>query len=185
LSAEYAALAPGRVFGSGTVLDTARFRFLLAEHFRVDPRSVHGWIIGEHGDHSVPVWSATSIGGMPVSKLAGPNGEPPSTETLNHIYVSMRDAAQAIIKRKSATYYAIGLSLLRIVEAVLKNQRAVLSVTHPLAGAHGASGMSLSLPCVVGRDGVESTIELPLDGPEHAAFLAAGAALRARLAELD
>ena len=111
-------LPPGKVIGSGTILDTARFRALLGEHYTVDPRSVHAYIVGEHGDSEVPLWSLANIGGVPLRDFRSAGGISYDEAELQHIFERTRDAAYTIIERKGATYYAIGLGLLAIVEAI-------------------------------------------------------------------
>ena len=111
-------LPSARVIGSGTIIDTARFRALLAEHYGVDPRSVHAYIAGEHGDTEVPVWSSANIAGMPLADFATANGLPHDPARLQEIFEATRDAAYQIIERKGATYYAVAAGLMRIVEAI-------------------------------------------------------------------
>src|SRR5262249_41925007 len=123
-----AGLPRGRVLGSGTVLDTARFRHLISRHFGVDARSVHAYIIGEHGDSEVPVWSLANIAGMRLEEYAAANGGALDAAARDAIFVQTRDAAYHVIERKGATYYAIGAGLVRIVEAILRDQRTVLTV---------------------------------------------------------
>src|SRR5215213_10326115 len=122
-------LPPQRVIGSGTILDTARFRFLLSEHFGVDARSVHAYIIGEHGDSEVPVWSLANIAGMRLPDFCAANGVPLDRAALDEIFVQTRDAAYHIIERKGATYYAVAAALMRIVETIPTDQATVLSVS--------------------------------------------------------
>ncbi len=162
-------LPPKRVIGSGTILDTARFRHLLSKHFGVDPRSVHAYIIGEHGDSEVPVWSLANIAGMRLSDFAEAQGIPMSSEDMQRIFTSTRDAAYAIIQRKGATYYAVAAGLMRIVEAILRDQRTVLSVSS-LADCYGLSGVCLSLPTVVNRSGVDRVLKLDLSADERKAL---------------
>ena len=171
-------LPPGRILGSGTILDTARLRYLLADYYRVDARSVHAYIIGEHGDSSVPVWSLANIGGMRLAGLtrAGPYNQ----QALNDLFLQARDAAYEIIKRKHATYYAIGLALVTIVEAVIRNQQTVLTVSTPLQGQYGVTGMALSLPSIVGRRGVEEVLTLHLSDEETHQFQHSAELLRER-----
>jgi L-lactate dehydrogenase len=183
LAAEVAGLPWGRVLGSGTTLDTSRLRFLLGEHFDVDTRSVHAYVIGEHGDTAVPVWSAAEIGGVPLDRLQNP-GRAWDEGTRTAIFEEVRTAAYEIIKRKKATYYAIGLALLAVVEAILRDQGTVLTVTTPVRGAHGVSGMALSLPTIVGRMGARQVLDIALDPVEQAAFARSAATLKERLAGL-
>lgn len=184
VAADLAGLPAGRVLGSGTTLDTARFRYNLGDWFEVDPRSVHAWIVAEHGDTAVPVWSRANVAGVPLRDFVGPTGRHFDAQAMAEIFARTRDAAYEIIRRKSATYYAIGIALLAVVEAVLRNQRTVLTVCSPLSGQFGVSGMALSLPSIVGRGGAEEVIEIPLDAAEAEAFRRSGMLLRERLAEV-
>jgi L-lactate dehydrogenase len=157
-----------RVFGSGTTLDTGRFRSLLGDHFGVDPRSVHAFIIGEHGDSEVPVWSSANVAGVGLEDLArarriafGPNDR-------ERIFTQTRDAGYAIIDRKGATYYAVAVALLRIIEAVVRDQRTVLSVSSVVGSKPYSLGeVCLSLPSIVGARGVEEVLELRLSASEE------------------
>jgi L-lactate dehydrogenase len=184
LSARLAGLPHGRVIGSGTLLDTSRLRYKLGEFFDVDPRSVQAWTVAEHGDTLVAAWSSANVGGVPVAALRGPEGRTLDRAARAEMLDSTRRAGYEVIQRKQSTYYAIGLALLRIVEAILRDQRTVLTVSTPLQGRLGIDGMSLSLPSVVGRGGVESVLDIPMDADEVRAFQASGHALKQRWAEL-
>ena len=159
-------LPSSRVIGSGTLLDTARFRALLAERFAVDPRSVHAFIIGEHGDSEVPVWSLANIAGMRLPEYCAAVGEPYPMTDADDIFARTRDAAYQIIERKGATYYAIASGLVRVVEAIVRDQSTVLSVSTLVEGAYGISGVCISLPAVIGRKGIERVLPLTLDDTE-------------------
>jgi L-lactate dehydrogenase len=157
-----------RVFGSGTILDTARFRFLLSQYFGVDPRSVHAYIIGEHGDSEVPVWSAANIAGMRFPIFCEQMGLGCDQEALDRIFEQTRDAAYHIIERKGATYYAVAVGILRIVEAILRDQSTVLSVSSLIENYYGIDDVFLSLPTVIDRGGVERKLRLKLNEKEAA-----------------
>lgn len=159
-------LSRRRVFGSGTILDTARFRTLLANHFDVDPRSLHAHIIGEHGDSEVPVWSLANIAGVRLAELSGEGWPKYEAKVMEDIFRKTRDAAYQIIERKGATYYAVASGLLRIVEAIVRDQSTVLSTTSLLTGQYGLSDVCLSLPTVINRRGVARVLELDLDVSE-------------------
>lgn len=161
-------LPSSRVFGSGTVLDTARFRYLISEQFNVDPRSVHAYIIGEHGDSEVPVWSLANIAGMRIPDYCQANGYMCEQNSLEEIFAQTRDAAYHIIERKGATYYAIAAGLTRIVEAILRDQSTVLPVSSLIEDYYGINGVCLSLPSLVDRGGVERVIRLNLNDEEIA-----------------
>jgi L-lactate dehydrogenase len=159
-------LPANHVIGSGTILDTARFRYLLSQHAGVDPRSVHAYIIGEHGDSEVPVWSSANIAGMALSDYCKMNCEEYNEDVYAKIFEQTRDAAYHIIERKGATFYGIGMGLVRICEAILRGQHTVLSVSTLIHDYYGINDVYLSLPCVVGRDGVSKFLRLPLDEKE-------------------
>ncbi len=159
-------LPASQVLGSGTVLDTMRFRYLLSQHYNVDPRNVHGHVIGEHGDSEVPVWSRVNIGGIPMEEYCEICGE-----TIDHkkreIESNVRNAAYHVIQKKQATYYAIGLALVRITQAILMNQESVLTVSTLVNGEYGIQDVCLSLPCVVGGAGVDRVLANPLQEKEE------------------
>ena len=170
---ETSGLPAERVLGSGTILDTARFRWLLGQHVGVDPRSVHAYVIGEHGDSGVPVWSSASVGGVALADFAHARGVPLDAAVRERIARETRDAAYEIIRRKGATYFAIASGLVRVVEAVVRDQRTVLSVSTRLRPEHGygdVSGGYLSVPCVVDRTGVAAVLRLTLDADEEEAL---------------
>lgn len=165
-SQKFSGLSPRQVFGSGTILDTARFRYLLSQHFGVDARSVHAYIIGEHGDSEVPVWSLANIAGMHIPEFCAFNGYNCNDPELENIFERTRDAAYQIISRKGATYYAIGSGLLRIVEAVLRDQNTVLSISSLIEDYYGLNDVCFSLPTIIDRGGVERVLHLELDPTE-------------------
>jgi L-lactate dehydrogenase len=178
-------LPSSRVVGSGTILDTSRFRFLLGQYYGVDARSVHAYIIGEHGDSEIPLWSLANIGGVRLQEFAPMKNRPYNQEEMNQLFIGVRDAAYEIIKRKGATYYAIGLGLLSIVEAILGDFRTVLSVSTLMTGHYGVSDMCLSLPCVVGENGIEEILTLNLSEGEEQGFRASAGKLKSTLSLLQ
>lgn len=184
IAVQAAGLPPGRVFGSGTILDTARFRYLLGDYYAVDPRSVHAYIVGEHGDSELALWSLANIAGVRLREFVGLGGRSYDQSAMDTILAQTRDAAYEIIKRKKATYYAIGLGLLTIVEAVLRDQRTVLTVSTPMTGQYGVSGISISLPTIVGRDGAEEVLKLVITPEEEQAFRHSAQVLQERLSQL-
>jgi L-lactate dehydrogenase len=177
-------LPSARVLGSGTILDTARFRALLAEHYGVDPRSVHAYIAGEHGDSEVPVWSSANIGGMPLADFAVANGMPHDPAHLRGVFEATRDAAYHIIERKGATSYAVAAGLTRIVEAILRDQSTVLSVRSLICDYYGIDDVYLSVPTVVGRGGVERTLRLALSAEEASGLRRSAELLKETIASL-
>lgn len=175
---ELSGLPDGRVLGSGTILDTARFRARLAERLGLDARSVHAYIIGEHGDSEVPVWSSANVGGMPLVDYCQVHGIEFDEAERTAIFEGTRDAAADIIERKGATYYAVAAGLMRIVEAILRDQQTILPVSSWIRDYYGISDVCLSLPSVVGRGGVERLVPIGLSAGEAAALRHSAAVLR-------
>ena len=178
-------LPSARVIGSGTILDTARFRAMLADYFGVDPRSVHAHIAGEHGDTEVPVWSLANIAGMSLADFASANGMRHDPARLQEIFEATRDAAYKIIELKGATYYAVAAGLMRIVEAILRDQSTVLSVSSLICDYYGIDDVYLSVPTVVGRGGVERPLRLALSAEEASGLRRSADLLRETIATLD
>lgn len=174
-----------RVFGSGTILDTARFRYLLSEHLGVDPRSVHAYIIGEHGDSEVPVWSLANVAGMRLPTFCAENGISLTSEDQERIFTQTRDAAYEIIRRKGATYYAVAAGLMRITEAVMRDQNTVLSISSLVEDYYGIDGVCLSLPTVVSRRGIERVLRLDLSPREARGVRKSAEVLRQTLDSLQ
>ncbi|MEQ2526183.1 L-lactate dehydrogenase [Robertmurraya yapensis] len=158
-----------RVIGSGTILDTARFRFLLGEYFDIDTRNVHAYIIGEHGDTELPVWSRADVAGITVSEWLEQNDQY-KQEDLDQLFLNVRDAAYQIIERKGATYYGIAMGLVRLTKAILQNENAVLTVSAYLNGEYGHEDVFIGVPAVVNRKGIREVVELKLDEDEKAKF---------------
>lgn len=182
-----------QVIGSGTVLDTARFRYLLADRLNLDPRSVHGLIIGEHGDSEVPVWSQVNIAG---TKLCGEicdeicdvnSPESPSCEQpfLQEIFAQVKNAAYDIIQRKGATSYAIGLGVTQIVQAILRNQNRVMTVSSLIQDFHGIQDVCLSLPMVVNRQGATKMLNMNLTDTELSQLQHSANVLKEIIAKLN
>jgi L-lactate dehydrogenase len=174
-----------RVIGSGTILDTARFRYMLSQHFGVDPRSVHAYIIGEHGDSEVPVWSLANIAGMRLSDFCAMNGLSCDSAALEKIFNQTRDAAYQIIERKGATYYAIASGLMRIVEAITRDQSTVLSLSSYIDDYYGIKNLYLSLPTVVNGGGIERMLRLELSQSEIEGLQKSAGILKGVLASLE
>jgi len=181
ISLKESGLPASRVIGSGTILDTSRFRFMLGQYYGVDARSVHAYIIGEHGDSEIPLWSLANIGGVRLQEFAPLQGRIYDLADLNSIFIEVRDAAYEIIKRKGATYYAIGLGLLSIVDAILGDHRTVLSVSGLMQGQYGIRDICLSLPCIVGANGIEEVLTLNLSAEEEKGFRSSAEKLRSTL----
>lgn len=173
-----------RVLGSGTTLDTARFRSLLGGHCGVDPHHVHAYVIGEHGDSEVLTWSLATIGGMPLDEFARLRGIDLSDSVRTDIDRKVRGAAYAIIGGKSATYYGIGAALARIVDVILHDQRAVMTVGAPTADVVGVRNVTVALPRLVGGQGVMETFPLPLSDDETSRLRDSARVIRKALDEL-
>ena len=166
-----------QVLGSGTVLDTARLRTLIGQRLRIDPRSVHASVIGEHGDSEVVVWSRASAAGMVLGDFCRQRGIPCDAITQAEITRQVSRAAYEIINRKGATFYAIGLGVRQIVEAILRDQDTVFTVSTRLHGQFGIEDVCLSLPCVVDRSGVDAVLEPTLEDEELMALKQSAALL--------
>lgn len=187
-AARYAAemgVGPGRVFGSGTTLDAARFRALLGQRLGVDPQYAHAYVVGEHGDSEVLAWSSVRVGGMPLDDFCALQGIELDQAIRDDIDNRVRRAAYRIIEGKGATYYGIGSALARIVEVVLGDERAVLTVCAPLARAAGVNDVTLALPRLVGGGGVIATLPLPLSQQEEAALHRSAAIIRSAIDDLE
>ncbi len=155
-----------RVFGSGTSLDSARFRHSLAQLFGVDSRNVHAYIIGEHGDTEVAAWSSAYIAGTPLQTFSHYLGAELGPHEKQRIFEDVRDAAYRIIEAKGATYYAVAVSVRRIVESILRNENSILSVSCMMHGEFELEDVCLSLPAIIGRGGIKKVIPLDLDPKE-------------------
>jgi len=166
---KFSGLPKERVIGSGTILDTARFRFLLGDYFDVDTRNVHAYIIGEHGDTELPVWSNADIAGTSISDWSKNKSGFKQTD-LDQIFLNVRDAAYHIIERKGATYYGIAMGLVRLTKAILRDENSVLTVSTYLDGEYGQHDIYIGVPAVVNRAGVRQVVELNLNQEEQAKF---------------
>jgi L-lactate dehydrogenase len=175
----------GRVLGSGTTLDTARFRSLLGGHCGVDPHHVHAYVIGEHGDSEVLTWSLATIGGMPLEQFARRRGIDLSESVRTDIDRKVRGAAYTIINGKSATYYGIGSALAHIVDVILHDQRSVMTVGAPTADVVGVRNVTVSLPRLVGGQGILETFPLPLSQEEATRFRDSAQVIRQALDQLE
>ncbi len=177
-------LPPGRVIGSGTILDTARFRWLLGRHLGISPRSVHAYVLGEHGDSEVLAWSNARAGSVPLTQFAAQIGSALTAHVREGIDGGVRNAAYTIIEGKGATWYGIGGGLARIVGAVAGDEQAVLSVSTVEQDVLGVTDVALSLPRLVGRDGVSATLWPELDAEETEALRRSAELLKERVEEI-
>jgi L-lactate dehydrogenase len=177
---------PGRVIGSGTVLDSARFRHFIALHCEVDVHNVHAYILGEHGDSEVPAWSMTHIGGIPIDRycpLCGGCGG--WKEERRKIEQKVRESAYHIINAKGSTHFAVGLALVKITASVLRRQNSVLTVSTLLRGEYGISDVCLSIPSVVSDTGIVRIVDGPLSDSEKELLHRSAGVLMASIASLN
>ena len=157
---------PEHVIGSGTVLDTARLKYLLGAHLGVDSRSVHAFIIGEHGDSELAVWSSANISGVDLDSFCDICGACDG-ETLHRLYEDVRTSAYKVIEKKGATYYAIALAVTRIARSIVREEHSVLPVSAYVNGHYGVSDVYFGVPSIVGAEGIEKVLDIPLDASEQ------------------
>jgi L-lactate dehydrogenase len=185
VAVRHAGLASGRVFGSGTVLDSARLRFALSRRFVVDPRSVHAYVVGEHGDSEIVLWSHAQIGGTSLKAFCASCGDPLAAVDREAIEKEVRDSAYHVIESKGATYYAVSLALERILATLLRDERSVLTVSAPVGGLYGLPDVCLSLPAVIGRGGVDRILKADLDPGEIEGLRRSADVLRRAIDEVE
>lgn len=177
VAAKLSGFPENRVFGSGTVLDTARLKYLLGEHLDVDSRSVHAFIIGEHGDSEIAAWSSANVSGVPLHDFCEMRGHFRHDEAMREIAESVKNSAYEIIERKKATYYGVAMAVRRICEAVVRDEKSVLPVSSVQHGALGVESVALSMPAIVGKDGVEGLVPIRLSEQEAASLRDSAATL--------
>lgn len=173
-----------RVIGSGTVLDTARLKYLLGEHLSVDSRSIHAFIIGEHGDSELAVWSSANVSGVDLSDFCKICGKCDAMHTMQRLYEDVRDSAYEVIAKKGATYYAIALAVRRIAECIVRDEHSILPVSSLIKGHYGLDGICMGLPAIVGRSGVEKVLDIPLNDTEQKNLLSSAETLKEVLDEI-
>ena len=156
-----------RVLGSGTVLDTARLKYLIGEHLKVDNRSVHAFIIGEHGDSELAAWSNANVSGVRLDAFCEMRGHYFHEESEDKIYEEVKNSAYEIIQRKQATYYGIAMAVKRICECIIRNEQSILPVSSMMHGIYGMEDVVISMPAIVGKDGVEAVVPIELDEEEQ------------------
>ena len=178
-------LPENRVIGSGTVLDTARLKYALGEHLEVDSRSVHSFIIGEHGDSEIVAWSSTNVSGIPVNDFCELRGHFNHEEAMHRIADDVKNSAYDIIEKKGATYYGIAMSVKRICECIMRDEKSILPISSMMHGEYGISDICLSMPTVVGREGVETRVPFQLNEQEESALSASAEQLSKVAAQLD
>lgn len=178
-------LPENRVIGSGTVLDTARLKYALGEHLEVDSRSVHSFIIGEHGDSEIVAWSSTNVSGILVNDFCELRGHFNHEEAMHRIADDVKNSAYDIIEKKGATYYGIAMSVKRICECIMRDEKSILPISSMMHGEYGISDICLSMPTVVGREGVETRVPIQLNEQEESALSASAEQLSKVAAQLD
>lgn len=174
-----------RVIGSGTVLDTARLKYLLGQHLDVDSRSIHAFIIGEHGDSELAVWSSANVSGIDLDDYCEMCGHFEHDENMQKLYEGVRDSAYQIIQRKGATYYGIAMAVRRIAECILRNEHSILPVSSLIRGHYGLNDICMGVPTVVGSSGVEKVLDIPLNDEEQRQLLDSAKTLKSVLDTLD
>ena len=174
-----------RVIGSGTVLDTSRLKYLVGRHLDVDPRNVHSFIIGEHGDSELAVWSSANVSGVDLDRFCESCNKHCSKQALFSLFEDVRTSAYKIIEAKGATYYAIAESVRRIVSAIMLDENAILPLSVLLSGEYGIDNICLGVPCIVGSKGIKKVLEIPLNNEEHSKLEDSAAKLRGIADSLD
>ena len=167
-----------RVFGSGTVLDTARLKYLLGDHLGVDPRSIHAFIIGEHGDSEIAAWSSANVSGIPLNNFCEMRGHYNHNKAMHEIADEVKNSAYEIIEKKGATYYGIAMSVKRICEAIVRDEKSILPVSSIQKGNYGIEGVALSMPAIVGKHGVEASVPIELSNKEQENLLKSAETLK-------
>lgn len=161
-------LPESRVIGSGTLLDTARLKYALSERLRVDSRSIHSFVIGEHGDSEIAAWSSANVSGIPLHDFCEMRGYFNHDDAMREIAEDVKNSAYEIIEKKSATYYGVAISVKRICECIVQDEKSILPVSAMIHGMYGIQGIALSLPAVLGENGVETHVPIPLNAAETA-----------------
>ena len=172
-----------KVFGTGTVLDTARLKYLIGEHLEVDPRTVHAFIIGEHGDSEIVAWSSANISGVPLKDFCEMRGHYDHEIAMYELADSVKNSAYEIIEKKSATYYGIAMSVRRVCEAIVRDEKTILAVSSIHHGDYGLTDVALSLPAIVGKNGVESLVPIKLSDLELNTLQLSAETLKSVIAE--
>ncbi len=175
---KYSGLPESRVIGTGTVLDTARLKYLLGEHLSVDNRNVHAYIIGEHGDSEIAAWSSVNVSGVPLNDFCEMRGHYEHEQAMREIADSVKRSGMEIIERKHATYYGVSMTIRRICEAIVRDEKAILPITSMLHGEYGIEDTCLSMPAIVGKNGREAIVPIRLNYREQEALRRSAATLK-------
>ncbi|WP_294241458.1 L-lactate dehydrogenase [Pseudobutyrivibrio sp.] len=182
-AAKLSGFPENRVFGSGTVLDTARLKYLLGEHLSIDSRSVHAFIIGEHGDSEIAAWSSANVSGIPINDFCEMRGHFDHDNSMRNIAENVKNSAYKIIEKKGATYYGIAMSVRRICEAIIRDEKSILPISSIQHGEFGIDDIALSMPAIVGRQGVEGAVPIRLSEQEKEALKKSAETLKEVLKE--
>ena len=178
-------LPEAKVIGSGTVLDTARLRYMLGEHVDVDPRDVHAYVMGEHGDSELVAWSSATVAGVPLSEFCELHGHYQHREAEARIAEDVKNSAYTIIEKKHATYYGVAMAVRRICTAVMRDEDCVLPVSSLMVGEYGLSDLCISMPTIVGRNGVVGRVPVSINDDEEKELQKSAAALKAIIEKVD
>lgn len=173
---------PERVIGSGTSLDTARLRYMIGDYFKVNPRNIHAYVMGEHGDSEFVAWSSAMISVLPIKELDSHTDQ--IMNELDEIAVNVRDSAYKIIKAKKATYYGIGMVLARLTRAILNDENSIFTISAYLNGEYSESGFYIGVPALINRNGVRKILEIPLDESEKKRFKDSAKVIKEMLDEI-
>ncbi|MBV4419889.1 L-lactate dehydrogenase [Clostridium tyrobutyricum] len=161
---------PERIIGSGTVLDTSRLRYMISENFNIDARNIHSYIIGEHGDSEIATWSSTSIAGIPLEQYCNLMDTSCDSDYQDRIINNVRNAAYEVIERKGSTYFAVALAVRRIVEALSRDENSIMTVSALFSGEYDIDNVYMGLPAVIGSEGIQKTLRVPLNSAEKTAL---------------
>ena len=178
-------LPANRVIGSGTVLDTARLKYSLGEHLEVDSRSIHAFIIGEHGDSEIAAWSSANVSGIPLNDFCEMRGHYYHEKSTKEIAEAVKNSAYDIIKRKRATYFGVAVAVKRICEVIVRDEKSILPVSTYMNGEYGVSDVVLSMPCVVGKDGIETIVPINLSEEERSELVRSAEVLKEIIKGID
>lgn len=178
-------LPENRVIGSGTVLDTGRLKYRLGEHLGVDSRSIHAFIIGEHGDSEIAAWSCANVSGIPLNDFCEMRGHYCHDEATKEIAEKVRNSAYEIIQKKRASYFGVAMAVRRICEVIVRDEKSILPVSTVMHGEYGIDGVVLSIPCVVGKDGIETKVPMKLNNDEIMQLVSSGNVLKSIITSLD
>jgi L-lactate dehydrogenase len=167
-----------KVIGSGTVLDTGRLKFALGEHLSVDPRSIHAFVVGEHGDSEIVAWSSANVSGIPLNDFCEMRGFYSHKESMERIADDVKNSAYKIIEKKKATYYGIAMAVRRITDAILRDEKSILPVSSLMHGEYGIENVAMSMPAIIGKNGLETHVKISLNGDEAVHLLSSYATLK-------